>query len=338
MRAYQLHRAEGFDSVVLGDLPSASLQPHDVRIQVRAVSLNYRDLAIARSAHARPTDAQPVIPCSDGTGEVTEVGSAVSRFRIGDRVAGIFFSTWLDGQIEAHHHGHALGGSADGMLAESVVLDEQALIAIPVHLSWEEAATLPCAGVTAYHALFEAAHIGPGQTVVVQGTGGVSMYALQLSKAAGVRAVVTSRSAEKRAKATALGADHVIDYVATPTWGEAAFAWTENRGADVVVEVGGPGTFDQSIAALRHGGTLTQIGGLTGGRGEVSTSGILLKSLRIYGIYVGSRRMFEALNRAVTINKLRPVVDKVFDFDDARSAYEYMASGAHFGKVVIRVS
>jgi NADPH:quinone reductase-like Zn-dependent oxidoreductase len=335
MRAYELHPHEGFDSVCRVERQTVEIGPHDLRVRVRAVSLNYRDLAIARNPQHRAPGAK-VVPCSDGAGEVVAIGSAVSQFTVGDRVAAIFFPDWLDGEFQAVYRQRALGALADGMLADEVVLPEHSWVAVPAHLSFDEAATLPCAGVTAYHALFEAARVGPGSTVLVQGTGGVSIFALQLAKAAGARVVLTSKSATKREHATRLGADHVIDYVETPNWGEVAWGWAEGRGVDVVVEVGGPGTFDQSIAALRFGGLLTVIGVLTGARGEVSTFGLAHKSLTVRGITVGSRRMFEALNRATTASTLHPVIDRVFDFDEARAAYEYVASAAHFGKVVIR--
>jgi NADPH:quinone reductase-like Zn-dependent oxidoreductase len=336
MRAYELQPREGFDALTLVERNTREPGPNEVRVRVRAVSLNYRDLAIARLATRRK--GAPIVACSDGAGEVVAVGAGVTRLRAGDRVAAIFFPDWLDGDIQASHHRRALGGTADGMLAEEVVLPEHAWVSIPAHLSFEEAATLPCAGVTAYHALFEAAHVRPGSTILVQGTGGVSIFALQLAKAAGARVVLTSRSEAKREQAKQLGADHVIDYVATPNWGDAAFEWTGGQGVDLVVEVGGPGTFDQSLAALRYNGTLAQIGALTGARGEVSTFGIFQKSLRVRGIYVGSRRMFEALNRAIATTGLQPVIDRAFAFEDARTAYDYMASGAHFGKIVIRVA
>lgn len=337
MRAYELHPHDGFDALTLVERDAAKLGPRDVRVRVEAVSLNYRDLSIARSAARRPPQGNPVIPASDGAGTVTEVGSAVSRFGTGDRVAAIFFPEWQTGPLEARYHTKALGGSVDGMLAEEVVADEQALVSVPSHLSIEEGATLPCAGVTAWHALFEAAHIGPGSTVLVQGTGGVSMFGLQLAKSAGARVVVTSKSEAKRARATAMGADHVIDYQATPKWGEAASAWTGGRGVDLVVEVGGPGTFDQSVAALRPGGTMSLLGVLTGVKGEVNTYGIFHKGLHVRGIYVGSRSMFEDLNRALSATAIRPIIDRVFPFGEARAAYEHLASGSHFGKVVIRV-
>jgi NADPH:quinone reductase-like Zn-dependent oxidoreductase len=336
MKAYELHPKDNFDALTMVDRETPPLGPHDVRVRVRAVSLNYRDLTIARGTKARPRP-KPIVAASDGAGEVVAVGEAVTRFRGGERVAGLFFPGWLDGELSAAHHAVALGGSVDGMLAEEVVLDERAWVAVPPHLSFEEAATLPCAGVTAYHALFEAASLRPGDTLLVQGTGGVSIFGLQLAKAAGARVVVTSKSEEKRERARKMGADHVIDYQATPKWGEAAFAWTGGRGVDVVIEVGGPGTFDQSVAALRYGGTMSLLGVLTGLRGEVNTYGIFHKGLRVHGVYVGSGRMFEALNRALSATNIHPIVDRVFAFDEVRAAYEHLASGAHFGKVVIRV-
>jgi NADPH:quinone reductase-like Zn-dependent oxidoreductase len=210
-------------------------------------------------------------------------------------------------------------------------------VALPPELSFEEAATLPCAAVTAYNALFESARVGPGSTVLVQGTGGVSVFALQLATAAGARVVATSSSEAKRERARQLGASHVIDYKAVSNWGNAAREWTGGEGVDVVVEVGGPGTFDQSVAALRYGGTMSLIGVLTGGRGEVSTSGVFQKVLHVRGIYVGSRRMFERLIRALVATGVRPVIDRVFPFREARDAYQYLSSGSHFGKVVIRL-
>lgn len=336
MRAYELHPKDNFESLTLVDRETPPLGPHDVRVRVRAVSLNYRDLTIARGTKARPRP-KPIVATSDGAGEVVAVGSAVTRFHGGERVAALFFPNWIDGELSAAQHAAALGGSMDGMLAEEVVLDEHAWVALPSHLSFEEGATLPCAGVTAYHALFETASLKPGDTLLVQGTGGVSIFGLQLAKAAGARVIVTSKSEEKRDRARKMGADHVIDYQTTPKWGDAAFAWTGGRGVDVVIEVGGPGTFDQSVAALRYGGTMSLLGVLTGLRGEVNTYGIFHKGLRVHGVYVGSGRMFEALNRAVSASNIHPVVDRVFAFDEARAAYEHLASGAHYGKVVIRV-
>jgi NADPH:quinone reductase-like Zn-dependent oxidoreductase len=334
MRAYELQPRDGFDAVALVDRPSPALGPRDVRVRVRAVSLNYRDLTLVRGAKKRKA---PVIPTSDGAGEVVEVGAAVTRHAVGDRVAGAFFPNWIDGGMSEHAHSAALGGSHDGMLAEEVVLPETAWVRIPARLSFEAAATLPCAGVTAYHALFEGHRLRPGETVLVQGTGGVSIFGLQLARAAGARVIVTSSSAAKRERALAMGADHVIDYKTEAQWGEAARAFTGGRGADVVIEVGGPGTFDQSVVALRYGGTMSLLGVLTGTKGEVNTYGIFHKGLHIAGIYVGSVAMFESLVRALEASKIDPVIDRTFGFAEARAAYEYLASGAHFGKVVIRI-
>jgi NADPH:quinone reductase-like Zn-dependent oxidoreductase len=335
MRAYELQPGEGFDALTLVERPAPALGPSDVRVRVRAVSLNFRDLNMVKGARKRKA---PIVPASDGAGEVVEVGAAVTRHKPGDRVAGAFFPTWLSGDLSDYHHARALGGGQDGMLAEEVVLPESAWVAMPARLSFEAAATLPCAGVTAYHALFEAAHLRAGDVVVVQGTGGVSMFGLQLAKAAGARVIVTSSSEAKRERARALGADHVIDYKADLAWGETARAWTGGRGADVVIEVGGPGTFDQSVAALRYGGTMSILGVLTGLRGEVNTYGVFHKALRVAGVYVGSVAMFEGLVRALEANRIDPIIDRTFGFGEVKEAYAYLASAAHFGKVVIRVA
>jgi len=334
IRAYELQPREGLDALTLIERPAPTLGPTDVRVRVRAVSLNFRDLNVAKGARKRKA---PIVPASDGAGEVIEVGAAVTRHAAGDRVAAAFFPTWLDGELSDSHHARALGGGQDGMLAEEVVLPEAAWLRLPSRLSFEAAATLPCAGVTAYHALFEAAHLRAGDVVVVQGTGGVSMFGLQLAKAAGARVIVTSSSEAKRARALALGADHVIDYKADAAWGDTARAWTGGRGADIVVEVGGPGTFDQSIAALRYGGTMSLLGVLTGLRGEVNTYGVFHKALRIAGVYVGSVAMFEGLLRALEASRIEPIIDRTFGFGEVKDAYAHLASGAHFGKVVVRV-
>jgi NADPH:quinone reductase-like Zn-dependent oxidoreductase len=334
MRAYELQPHDGFDALTLVEREPSPLGPTDVRVRVRAVSLNYRDLTIVRGAKKRKA---PVVPVSDGAGEVIEVGVAVTRHKVGDRVAASFFPNWLDGAMSEHAHAGALGGGGDGMLAEQVVLPETAWVRVPARLSFEAAATLPCAGVTAYHALFVAAQLRAGDTVLLQGTGGVSIFGLQLARAAGAQVIITSSSAAKRERALGMGADHVIDYKAVAAWGEAARAFTGGRGVDIVVEVGGPGTFDQSVAALRYGGTMSLLGVLTGVKGEVNTYGIFHKGLRVAGVYVGSVAMFEGLIRALEARQIEPVIDRAFGFGEARDAYAYLASGQHFGKVVIRV-
>jgi NADPH:quinone reductase-like Zn-dependent oxidoreductase len=335
MKAYELTPREGFDALQLADRPEPGpLAAHDVRVRVRAVSLNYRDIVMARGAARRGTR---VVPGSDGAGDVVAVGEKVTRVKVGDRVAGAFFPTWLSGGLEASHHANALGGSLDGMLTEQMVLAEAAWVKVPLHFSFEQAATLPCAGVTAWHALFEAATLSPGETLLVQGTGGVSIFALQLARAAGATVIATSSSADKRRRLEHMGAAATIDYRDNPKWGDAARAATGGRGVDVVVEVGGAGTFDQSVKALRYGGTMSILGILAGTQGPIDTYSIFHKNLRVHGVYVGSVAMFERLVRALEVSKIEPVVDRVFPFADARAAYEHLASGQHFGKVVVRI-
>lgn len=334
MKAYELHREEGLAALKLVERPSPPLGPTDVRVRVRAVSLNYRDLSVLRGAQRRE---RPVVPTSDGAGEVIEVGSAVRRHAVGDRVAAAFFPGWLQGGLSEEHHKNALGGSADGMLAEEVVLPESAWVRAPSKWSFEQASTLPCAGVTAWHALFEAASLRPGDSLLVQGTGGVSIFALQLARAAGANVIATSSSAEKRARLEQMGAVATLDYKATPQWGDAVRAASGGRGVDVAVEVGGAGTFDQTVKALRYGGTMSLLGILAGTQGPIDTYAVFHKALRVHGVYVGSVAMFESLVRALEASGIEPVVDRAFAFEDAARAYEHLGSGAHFGKVVIRV-
>lgn len=341
MRVYEIQKKDasspdGLDALTLTERPAPRPLGHgDVRVRVRAVSLNYRDLIVAKGGAKR---AKPVIPASDGAGEVVEVGEGVSSIKVGDHVVGSFFPTWIDGELSDFHHANALGGGKDGMLAEEVVMHESAWVRFPEYLTFEQASTLPCAGLTAWHALVEAASLKAGDTVLLQGTGGVSIFALQIAKAAGARVIITSSSEDKRKRAIALGADHVLDYRTEPKWGDAARAWTGGRGADIVVDVGGPGTFDQSIAAARYGGTVSILGVLTGTKGEVNTYAVFHKTLRVAGIYVGSVAMFERFNRALAASRIVPVVDRVYPFDEARAAYAHLASANHLGKVVIRVT
>ncbi len=334
-KAYELQPKPEFESLTLVERASRELGPLEVKVQVRAVSLNYRDLVQARGAVKRKA---PIVPASDGAGEVVAVGSGVTRVKVGDRVMASFFPNWLDGELSDAHHASALGGGGDGMLREEVVLPEHSWVKVPAGWSFEEAATLPCAGVTAWQALFETASVRAGDTVLLQGSGGVSVFALQLAKASGARVIITSSNEDKRKRLLALGADEVLDYVAEPKWGERARALTGGRGVDVVVDVGGPGTFDQSTAALRYGGTMSILGVLTGTRGEVNTYAIFHRRLRVHGVYVGSVAMAERLVRALEATKLRPVIDRVFEFGDAKAAYQHLAGATHLGKVVVRVS
>ncbi|GAB3583624.1 zinc-dependent alcohol dehydrogenase family protein [Hymenobacter daeguensis] len=336
MKKYELLPSAGSESPTGWQLTEADVPqpgPGQVLVRVRAVSLNYRDLGVAQS----PNRLKPVIPCSDGAGEVAAVGAGVTRVQAGDRVAGIFFQTWLAGPLVAEVHAQALGGSADGMLAEYVVLSEQGLVKLPDYLTYEEAACLPCAGVTAWNSLFEQGHLQPGQTVLLQGTGGVSILSMQLAKAAGARVIITSSSDEKLARARELGADETINYRTTPDWEQEVQRLTNGLGADHVVEVGGAGTLEKSLGATRASGHIAFVGVLTGVAAPIATHLLLTKSLRLTGIYVGSRDMFERYLQALTQTRLRPVIDRVFAFEEAPAALQHLKSGAHFGKIVVRL-
>jgi NADPH:quinone reductase-like Zn-dependent oxidoreductase len=335
VKAFELHPEEGFDALKLVERNRPGIGPGDVRVRVRAVSLNYRDIMVARGSKKR---TKRIVPVSDGAGEVIECGGDVQGLAIGDRVAAAFFPTWIDGSLKEEHHANALGGSLDGMLAEEVVLPERAWVTIPARYSFEQASTLPCAGVTAWHALFEAATVRPGETVLVQGGGGVSTFALQLARHAGAGVIATSSSPDKRARFEKMGATTTIDYKADAKWGDTARAAAGNGGADLVVEVGGAGTFDQSVASLRYGGQMSLLGILAGTQGPINTYAIFHKNIRIRGVYVGSVEMFGRLVRVLEHSTIDPVIDSVFTFDGARAAYEHLASGAHFGKVVIRLT
>ncbi|MCU0647295.1 MAG: NAD(P)-dependent alcohol dehydrogenase [Gemmatimonadaceae bacterium] len=338
MRSYVFAEAPGLESLRLIDRPLPVPGPHDVVVGVRAVSLNYRDLLVAQSQQPGSADLG-TIPVSDGAGVVLATGSNVSRVQPGDRVVASFMRDWIEGPLTPARQASSLGAAGvDGLLAEQVVLPEAALVPLPASVSFESASTLPCAGVTAWYALFEGARVVPGDTVLLVGTGGVAIWALQLAKVAGARVIITSRSHEKLARARALGADEIINTTTTPAWDDQVRALTNGEGADHVVESGGPGTFDRSVSSLRHGGSMSLMGVLSGFADHVSTFGILSKQVRVQGTYVGSRHMLERLLRAVDVNHIEPVVDRVFPFDAARSAYDFMAAGAHFGKVVIRVA
>jgi NADPH:quinone reductase-like Zn-dependent oxidoreductase len=334
MRAYQVQSPTGPDGLQLVDLPEPQPAPGHVLVRVRAVSLNYRDLLVARGQYGGGSKPG-VIPTSDGAGEVVAAGEGVTRFQPGDRVAGCFFLDWESGEITPEKMRRDQGGRYDGMLRELVALPESAAVPLPAHLSFEEGATLPCAALTAWHALVTKGGVKAGDVVLTLGTGGVSIFALQLAKLHGARVILTSASDEKLARARALGADETINYRATPDWEKAVWALSGKRGVDHVIEVGGAGTLEKSLACTRYGGRVSLIGVLSGFSGQVNPLPVLFKSLTMQGIYVGSREMFEAMNRAIAASELRPVIDRVFPFDEAPDAYRYLDSGSHFGKVVI---
>ncbi|MFN0315938.1 MAG: zinc-dependent alcohol dehydrogenase family protein [Burkholderiales bacterium] len=334
MKLYELQHKPGLDSITLAERADPKPGPGQILIKTKAWSLNYRDLLVAKGSYGAPPPMGR-IPLSDGVGEVVETGTGVTRVKVGDRVAGCFMQGWLGGDVTPAIAATAMGGAIDGMLAQYVVLSEQGVVQVPAHMSDEEAATLPCAGVTAWNALVREARIRAGDTVLLLGTGGVSLLALQFAKMHGARCIVTSSSSEKLETATRLGADETINYRANPNWDKAVLEMTSGRGADIVVEVGGAGTFDKSLACVRMGGSVCMIGVLTGTSAPVSTAAILRRSIRVFGIYVGSRDMFEEMNRAIALHKLRPHIGKRFAFAEARAAYDYLDSAAHTGKVVI---
>ncbi len=333
MKAYQITSHDGLDQALQRvDLPDPQPGPGEVIVGIRANSLNYRDTLVTMGGYPR-NDTLPVIPLSDGAGEVAAVGEGVTRWKAGDRVAANFMRDWVAGPIDETALRSSLGGGVDGMLAPYVVLPEHALVRIPDHLSFEQAATLPCAAVTAWNAL-TAADVKPGQTVLLLGTGGVSIFGLQFAKLFGATAVVTSSRDEKLDKARGLGADHTINYADRPEWHEAVLEATGGVGADVVLEVGGNGTLERSLQAVRPGGAIALIG-LLAQADPPSILPALLNAQRVLGIYVGSVAMFNTMNRAIAARRLEPVVDRVFPYDDAVEAYRYFASQKHVGKVVI---
>lgn len=300
----------------------------EVIVRVRATSLNYRDQAVVAGQYFGGAVARDLIPVSDGAGEVIAVGSAVTRYKPGARVAATFF--------QPGPQGAALGSPLDGMLAEQVVLNEEGLVSIPDHLSFEEAACLPCAAVTAWHALFHAGRpIKAGDTVLVLGTGGVSIAALQFAKAAGARVIATSSSDQKAARAKALGASDVVNYRHTPEWEQEVRTLTSGRGVDCVVEIGGAGTLARSIRSLARGGKIGLIGFLAGREGDTNPAPLMMVGGSLHGIFVGDREMFEEMNRAIVINRITPAIDRVFSFDSAPAAYQHQASRAFVGKIVI---
>ena len=324
----------GLDAFTVQEVDTPKPGPHEVLVRVRANSINFRDLRVAQG-HYDPRMPLPRVPLSDGAGEVVEIGSTVTHFKTGDRVAAIFMQSWITGLPAERYIASAMGGAIDGMLSEYVALPEDGLVPVPKHLSFEEAATLPCAAVTAWNALFQESRVKPGETVLVQGTGGVSLFAFQFARMAGARVIATSGSDQKLARVRELGADGTINYKDTPDWSRTVKQLTGGRGVDHIVEVGGAGTFTQSMRAVRVAGHINVIGVLSGVSAEIPMALILQKSIQVHGIYVGSRDMFEEMNRAIELHHLKPVIDKVFPAAEIGKALNYMESGRHFGKIVL---
>jgi NADPH:quinone reductase-like Zn-dependent oxidoreductase len=335
MKVIELQNNFGIDSLAVTERPDPKPGPGEVLLRLRAWSLNYRDLLLVKGLY-NPKAKLPLVPLSDGAGEVAAVGPGVTRVKVGERVAGIFMQQWLCGEVNEAKAKSSLGGGGPGMLAEYVALHEDGVVRVPAHLSDEEAATLPCAAVTAWHALVTEGCVKAGDTVLTQGTGGVSLFALQFARLLGARVIATSGHDEKLARVLKMGASDGINYKTTPDWEEKVRELTAGVGVDHVVELGGAGTLGKSLRAVRMGGRISLIGVLTGG-GQVNPMPILMKNVRVQGIYVGCRAMFEDMNRAIALHQLRPVVDRVFPFAETRAALHYLESQGHFGKIAIRM-
>lgn len=334
MKAYEIQEF-GIENLALVEREKPKPEKNEVLVNFRATSVNYRDLMMVKGWY-NPKLKMPLIPFSDGAGEIVEVGENVSKWKVGDRVMPIFMQGWINGGISFKKGKTALGGDLDGCLREFGAFDEESVVEIPGHLSYEEAATLPCAAVTAWNALKVSGGLKEGETVLLLGTGGVSIFALQFANYMDAEIIITSSSDEKLGKADILGANHVINYKENPDWDEAVSVFTATRGVDHVVEVGGAGTLQKSLNSVRIGGHIAVIGVLAS-KGDFDPVLILMKSVRLQGIYVGSRAMFEEMNSFISEHLIKPVVDKTFDFTDAKEALKYMESGSHFGKIVVKI-
>ncbi|MDE2049419.1 MAG: NAD(P)-dependent alcohol dehydrogenase [Gammaproteobacteria bacterium] len=335
-RSTLTRQPDGSYRLTIEQAPIPTPDDREVLVRVHAASLNRRDMYVLKGQYPMPP-RPTLVPLSDGAGEVVAVGTGVRRFKAGDRVAAIFFQRWLDGRPGAEVYASALGGQLDGMLSEFVCLSEDGLVRIPEGYSYEEASTLPCAAVTAWNGLVTRGRMQAGDNVLILGTGGVSIFGLQFATAAGARAIVTSSSDDKLARAKALGAVSTINYVAVPEWSNAVRTATDGIGMHQVLEVGGTGTLPQSIASLASGGHVALIGGLSGFGGDIPARALMHANLTASGIYVGSRANFEAMNAFIERHRIRPVIDRIYGLEEAMAAYQRIDAGEHLGKVVIKL-
>ncbi len=334
MRVFEIQENFGLENLKMSDRGKPKPGPGQAVVAVRAVSLNYRDLMMIRG-HYNPRQPLPLIPCSDGVGEVVALGEGVTRLEVGQRVAGAFSQSWIGGPPDAGKLKMTLGGPIDGMLAEEICLDAEGLVPVPEYLSDTEASCLPCAALTAWSALVEQGNVGPGDRVLVLGSGGVSVFALQIARMLGAEVIATSSSEEKRSRLEELGAAATINYAQTPKWSKEVRRLTGGRGVDHVVEVGGSGTLEESLRSVRTGGAVSVIGVLSGISSPLNIIPILMQHLRLQGILVGSREGFEHMNRAFEMHRIRPVIDRVFGFEESVEAFRYFERGSHLGKVCI---
>jgi len=337
MKVYEIQKGStSLDGLRRAERPDPQPGAHEVLVRIRATALNYRDQGILTGRYFGGTVTRNLIPLSDGAGDVIALGPGVTRFKVGDGVIPTFFQVWIDGKRAGPRH--ALGSPLDGTLAEYIVLHEDGLVLAPPSLLLEEAATLPCAGLTAWNALMVAGKpVRPGETVLCLGTGGVSIFAMQFARAAGARVIITSSSDDKLERARKLGASEGINYKRIPEWDKEVTRLTDGRGVDHVVEVGGPGTLERSFQAVGVGGKVALIGVLTGEKGGANPHVLMFKDASLHGIGVGNRAMFEDMNRAIEVNKIKPVIDKYFPFENAADAYREHAARNFIGKVVIRI-
>jgi NADPH:quinone reductase-like Zn-dependent oxidoreductase len=336
MRVFQIEGEWGFDHLRLSTRPDPKPGPGQVLLRMKAASLNYRDLVVPDRGYGQYTGTLPLIPISDGVGEVLDVGAGTTRVKPGDRVCPAFMQRWIGGELNLERITGSLGGPIDGVMADYMVLPEDGVSIVPPHLSDEQAATLPCAALTAWSALVTEGRLRAGDRLLVQGTGGVALFALQFAKLAGAHVTMISSSDDKLARAKALGADAGINYVAEPEWAKASRAITGGAGFDHILELGGERTLPQSLRCIRPGGTISMIGVLSGGTMSASLGLVVTRQVRLQGITVGSRDGFEAMLRAIGQHRLEPVVDRVFAFGQLKDAMAHLKAGSHFGKVCIR--
>ena len=336
MRVFQIEGGWGFDHLKLSTRPDPQPGPGQVLLRMKAASLNYRDLVVPDRGYGQYTGTLPLIPISDGVGEVVGTGDGVTRVKVGDRVCPTFMQRWIGGELNLERITGSLGGPIDGVMADYMVLPEDGVSVVPAHLSDEQAATLPCAALTAWSALITEGRLRPGERLLVQGTGGVALFALQFAKRAGAHVTVISSSDDKLARARALGADEGINYVRELEWAKASRAITGGAGFDHILELGGERTLPQSLRCIRPGGTISMIGVLSGGTMSASLGLVVTRQVRLQGITVGSRDGFEAMLRAIGQHRLEPVIDRVFPFEGLKEAMDHLKSGSHFGKVCIR--
>lgn len=336
MRIFQIQDNWSIDNLTLTERPKPEPGFGQVLLQMKAASLNFRDLLVPKKGYGSLTGTLPLIPISDGVGRVVATGEGVRRFAVGDRVCPIMIQSWISGPPTMERISSTLGGPLDGVMTEYMALNEQCVVQAPEHLSNEEAATLPCAALTAWSAVVTDGLVKAGDRVLVQGTGGVSLFALQFAKLHGAHVIVTSSSDEKLQRAINLGADEGINYLSTPEWGKEAMGMADNEGIDLIIEVGGQKTLPQSLRAIRAGGTISLIGVLSGANMDLSLGLIVTRKVRLQGITVGSRDGMEAMMRAISQHALKPVIDRTFSFEELREALDYLACSRHFGKICIQ--